>query len=400
VRLNAAERLVRSAFPTGAVADLRGVSGTVRASVLADLLARPVDRAAHPRAAMRIRSATIVGGLDLRAAEVTVPVAIGASDLAGAVDLSNARLVDLALTGCTVGAITARLVDVRGDACLYGNRLVVAGSMYLLRGFRAIGDVILIHARVGSQLNFTGSELATTGEWALHLGGAQVGSLWLTFASVPVGRVRLSGLRADTIFDDPRVWPDRVDLVGCEYRLLIGRLPAQPGEPMPVATVPVRQRLELLRRSPDGYAPQPYEQLAATYRQAGQDQEARRVLLERQRRRRATLPPLARVPGYLLDGLVGYGYRTWLASCWLALFWLLGTVAFIADPPTPHNPATAPDRNPALQALDLLLPVIDLGHDGAWNHTGANQYVAAVLILAGWVLTTAVVAGVTRVVNR
>ncbi len=53
-----------------------------------------------------------------------------------------------------------------------------------------------------------------------------------------------------------------------------------------------------------------------------------------------------------------------------------------------------------IHALDLLLPIINLGHDSTWNPTGFAQYVSYLLILAGWVLTTAVVAGLTRLFNR
>jgi hypothetical protein len=164
--------------------------------------------------------------------------------------------------------------------------------------------------------------------------------------------------------------------------------------------VTVRQRLDWLRRSPDGYTPQPYEQLAEQYRRNGQDVEARRVLLERQRRRRATLGIPGRLFGYLVDGLVGYGFRTWLAGIWLGVFWALGTVSFLLHPSVPRNPAEAPARNAGLQALDLLLPIVNLGHDNAWKPIGATEYVAALLVVVGWVLTTAVVAGLTRTLNR
>ena len=70
------------------------------------------------------------------------------------------------------------------------------------------------------------------------------------------------------------------------------------------------------------------------------------------------------------------------------------------QPSAARNPAEAPEHNAALQALDLLLPIIDLGHDGVWRPTGASEYVAAVLVIAGWGLTTAVVASLARVVNR
>lgn len=47
-----------------------------------------------------------------------------------------------------------------------------------------------------------------------------------------------------------------------------------------------------------------------------------------------------------------------------------------------------------------MLPIINLGYEDTWRADGATQYLAALLILAGWVLTTGVIAGMTRLLNR
>ncbi|MFY1623713.1 hypothetical protein ACN268_10945 [Micromonospora sp. WMMD735] len=483
-RLNPAERRLRNAFLRGDDLDLGGTTHAVRAEFVADLLTRAVDRTAYPGVALRLRNATVLGRLDVRQADITMPVSITGSTFTHVLDLTNASAANLVLSECTLPGFRARLLQVRGDLDLtrctitgevnvcdariggsltldgsalraavegpalaaarmavtgdlsaragfsaFGriwlsaatvggdvlfsgatvrnpagpaidaSRLTVGGSFSARYGFAAEGGIILVHAQIGNQLNFTEARISTTDIWALHVGGAQIGSLWLTFAAPPVGRVRLSGLQADSIFDHPATWPAELDLIGCTYQLLLARSPAPRGAPLPPRQVTVRQRLDWLRRSPDGYAPQPYEQLAAQYRHNGQDQEARRVLLEKQRQRRAALNFPARILGYLLDGVVGYGYRTWLAGMWLVAFWAIGTLTFTVQPSTPRSGAT-PDHNPALQALDLLLPIVNLGHDGTWRPNGVSQYVAALLILVGWTLTTAVVAGITRVLNR
>lgn len=483
-RLTMVEHRVRAGFFTGSEIDLSGRPAAVRASLLADLLSRPVDRMVHPRAALRLRGATVTGRLDVAHADVAIPVHMRDCRFDGPIDVSGARLVSLHLIGCRLPGLQGRLVDVRGDvrceesviagpvdlrdarvggdldldraqvcnpggnavaaarlvvggslrgvglhadgelwlggAQVGGNllldgavlnnpsgraigadRLCVGGNLRAGAGFTAEGDLLLIHVEVGGQLWFVDATLHSPDRWALHLGGSSAASAWLCFRKPPVGRVRLSGLRVDTLFDDPQVWPAALDLVGCTYRLLVSRrFDAGSGEPAGLLTLNVRQRLEWLRRSPDGYTPQPYEQLAEAYRRDGQDAEARRVLLEKQRRRRATLHWPGRLTGYVLDGLVGYGYRTWLAGLWLLGCWAAGTAAFTAWPPPASNPAEAPERNPALYALDLLLPIIDLGHDTAWKPTGTTQYIAAALVVMGWTLTTAVVAGLTRLVNR
>ncbi len=89
------------------------------------------------------------------------------------------------------------------------------------------------------------------------------------------------------------------------------------------------------------------------------------MLLARQRRRRETLPPAGRVWGYLQDVTVGYGYRPGRAALWMAVLWAFGAVYFATHRmPAPVDSQAWPQWNPALLALDLLLPVVDLGQDG------------------------------------
>jgi hypothetical protein len=56
--------------------------------------------------------------------------------------------------------------------------------------------------------------------------------------------------------------------------------------------------------------------------------------------------------------------------------------------------------SPALFTLDLLLPIIGFEQEGIFAMTGAYRWVAASLELAGWVLATAVVAGLSRALQR
>jgi hypothetical protein len=107
----------------------------------------------------------------------------------------------------------------------------------------------------------------------------------------------------------------------------------------------------------------------------------------------------------LLDGLVGYGYRTWLAGVWLAGFWLVGWAVFdrahanhelvLARPGEAH-----PGFHGAVYALDTLLPVVDLRQQAIWIPQGGVQWWAWASILAGWILTTAVVAALTGLLKR
>ncbi len=84
----------------------------------------------------------------------------------------------------------------------------------------------------------------------------------------------------------------------------------------------------------------------------------------------------------------------------MAVLWAAGTVAFSHYRPVPLKADEAPEWNGPLYALDLLLPVINLGQDGYWRLEGVWQWAAAVLVLLGWILATTVAAGATRLLSR
>ncbi|MET8168520.1 hypothetical protein ABZT34_30430 [Streptomyces sp. NPDC005329] len=58
----------------------------------------------------------------------------------------------------------------------------------------------------------------------------------------------------------------------------------------------------------------------------------------------------------------------------------------------------SPALNPLLYILDLLLPVADFGQHNAFHPTGWQQWLAASLIGAGWILATTT--GLTRALSR
>jgi hypothetical protein len=199
-----------------------------------------------------------------------------------------------------------------------------------------------------------------------------------------------------TLLDEPASWPRQARLDGFIYDALYeDRHPP----------VGARQRLSWLTRDPRGYRPQPYEQLAAVYRRAGRDHDARTVAIAKQRARRRTLRLPGQLWSVLLGALVGYGYRTWLAGVWLVGIWLVGWAVF--DRAHAHQelvlvkPGEAhPSFHGAVYALDTLLPVVDLRQQAAWIPHGGAQWWASASILAGWILTTAIVAALTGLLRR
>lgn len=304
------------------------------------------------------------------------------------------------------GEVKLSGAHVRGLVALTGARFANPGGRaldaYLLSvdqdldgedGFAVEGEFRLARAQVGGSVNLRGARLANPSrpdaEWtpALDLEGADVRELVLRPREPIVGGVDLTNAHAGRYADDPAmIPPGRLGLRGFTYDTLDD-------------DVDVRTRLRWLTFHPDGYNRQIYSQLAAAYRRTGHEEAARRVALTGQWRRRRTLGPLGRVWNWLLCLTVGYGYRPWLAAVWLAALLALGTGVFsTADltPATPHGPAfTAVGYT-----LDVLLPIVDLGQQRAWQAQGAALYWTWAFMAAGWVLTTAVAAGLTGLLRR
>jgi hypothetical protein len=227
----------------------------------------------------------------------------------------------------------------------------------------------------------------------LILEDLRAGTLFLRELAQPPEEVVLRGAQVGGLLDDPASWPRKLQLSEFTYDSL--------GERSPVSA---RQRLGWLGRDPRGYSPQPYEQLAGVYRRAGRDQDARTVAIAKQRARRRTLPLPAQVWSRLLDGLIGYGYRTWQAGLWLLGFWLAGWLVFARAYPghlTPAKPGEPqPAFKPLIYALDTLLPVVNLHQEDYWLPRGGAQWWAWSSILVGWGLTAAIAAAFTGVLKR
>jgi hypothetical protein len=277
-----------------------------------------------------------------------------------------------------------------GGVALLADHAVVSG-LALSQGFSAEGTVSLRGAQITDQVTFDNAVLRGDGT-ALDCARMQAGVLVFTPAEPPSGLVDLQDARAVAVHDRNGVWPETVRLQGFTYGSL-----HETGAP---DTAAVERRVAWVRRQP-GYAAQPYEQLAAWYRQIGHDDDARRVLLAKQRHRRGTLPRPARLWGLLLDVTVGYGYRPWRAGLWLAALVLLGATVFAAHTPHATEPGQVPPFNAVVYTLDLLIPIGGLGQRTSWYWDGgAAAWLSYALIAAGWILTTAVLAGITRTLNR
>ncbi|MEV4804698.1 hypothetical protein AB0K18_32270 [Nonomuraea sp. NPDC049421] len=280
----------------------------------------------------------------------------------------------------------ARLVN-PGGAALSANGITVGKVLNLCDGFTAEGRVRLTNAQIGSRLCLDDATLAAPGDVALKGWRLETRELAMRTAAPVRGRVELGHARIGVLRDDPAVWPGELRMDGASYEVL---------DPM----LPAADRIAWLRRDPEGYRPNAYEQLAAMYRRLGGDADARATMLAGQQQRRATLPWYARAWGHLQDVTVGYGFRPLRAAGWLLALLAVGTAVFWLDRPPPLKRGEAPEFNPLVYTLDLLLPIIDFGQEKAFNPGGGAQWLAYGLIAAGWVLATTIATGLTRTLRR
>jgi hypothetical protein len=438
-----ADQELREAMLTGRLVDWRtrdaraddpahGAGWDSQRTVAAALLAELLTSAKGPRRprALRLAGARIVGRLDLEATELVCPLLLVGCWFAEPLILSEAQAPTVRLPACHLPGLSANQLATRGNLqlndgftatgdvrlpgahigglldlsgatltnpdglALNADRLTVNQGMFCRNAFTSTGRIRLLGAHIGGQLNFTRATLTNPGGAALEMQGSRAGTLFLRELTEPPALVDFTGAQVGTLLDEPASWPRQARLDGFVYDTL-----------REYPLVSARQRLGWLARNADGYSPQPYEQLATVYRRAGRDQDARTVAIAKQRARRRTLGLAGRLWSLLLDGLVGYGYRTWLAGVWLAGFWLVGWAVFdrahahhglvLAKPGEAH-----PGFQGAIYALDTLLPVVDLRQQAVWLPRGAVQWWAWASILAGWILTTAVVAALTGLLKR
>ncbi|MFE9997168.1 membrane-associated oxidoreductase [Streptomyces avermitilis] len=377
-----------------------------------------------------IRGCRVQGALDMHGASIGGTLHLEDSRLTGGADLRDSSV------GGSVILRRAALLNPRGTA-LHANRLHIGGDLDCRGGLVAEGTVDVCDARVGGGVRFEGASLTAEHGPALRAHGIDVGAefkccegfvahgrlsmssitvrsqlcfkngsidvpagqpalvsrrstasdLDLSFSGPVHGTVDLSHTRLTLLTGAPGEWPLALRMEGVVYDSLLPQLPAA-------------ERLPLLARDPEGFTPQPYEQLAAVYRLHGRDAEARTVLLAKQRRLRATLPWPGRVWGGLQDLTVGYGYRPMRAVWWLLAIMLSGTLLFTAWPPQAVEPGKPPHFQAAIYTFDLLLPLVDFGQEQAFSPRGGFQWAAVLFICLGWLLATTAATGANRMLRR
>ncbi|MDX3451479.1 membrane-associated oxidoreductase [Streptomyces sp. ME02-8801-2C] len=342
-------------------------------------------------AGSQIAGALFMDGAELTTSDPSVPVlqlhqaVLGDGFAAPGLRVRGEMRLDGATVGGSIALDDADLSNPGGHA-LCARSLEVRADVRA-RNLRTQGGIDLRGSRIAGSLDFTRARLSNPGGTALRASSCTIGELWLYRCAPIEGRLHLRRSRIDVLGFESEVAPGEVLFNNLTYTAL------NPHEP-------THRRLPLLERDGDGYVPYAYEQLAAAYRHAGDEGAARRVQLAKLRRHRATLPWLGRTWGHLQDTTVGYGFRPLRAAVWLLSLLAAGSIAFALHHPSPLKADEAPEFNPVFYTLDLLLPVISFGQEGAFAPEDGYQYLSYVLILTGWILATTVIAGVSRSVAR
>lgn len=301
------------------------------------------------------------GGIYLRGAEVNGEVNLAQSRLGGNLECDGAVILNssghalraeslevrnvllrgavlrgvVSLTGALLaadldasGAIVTRLDGVAIDASEVESR----GSI-VLRNAQIEGGVRLTASQIAGDVDGSGTVIENPGAGALDLSRSTVkGAFFLRREAKLAGTLALTGASIGTIHDDAACWPKLGDLLlnRCRYGAFID------------GPTDAESRLDwLARQTPQRWSedfwPQPYEQLASVFREMGHGEDARAVLivkerLQRRARRARSRSAVWRILLAATDGILGltlaYGRQPLLALVWLLFFWLLGVVVF------------------------------------------------------------------------
>jgi hypothetical protein len=395
--------------------------------------------------AVRLIGADITGQLDCSGARLTGTDTNGRALAAYGLKVSGGVFLRWGFTAAgavrLAGADITGQLDCRGaqltgtdreGRALLGGGLKVSGDVFLNEDFTAAGTISLASAQVGASVRLTSTALAGENKVALNAPRAQIaGTLEWAPAGPVSGQVNLEGATVGNLDDDwsserPNgCWPTggRLRLDGFTYGRFGGTQQAT-----------VQQRLAWIRSqyqppptdSTADFATQPYQQLAAVYRQAGQDTQARKVAIARRAdlRTYGNLNPYHKAGNWFLDKTIKYGYQAWRAGVGLAaVFVVFAALSFVAQhhhlmvpagdteglrpaPSATDCTSNYPCFYPVGYAVDTVIPIINVHQAEYWGPYGqvpwGRAWVAGTWIATGlgWALATLLVAGYTGLVRR
>lgn len=480
---------------------------SIRAEILRALLLDEDHALRLHNKGLRLRGAWIVGTLDLQGTDSDDDISLTQCVLDSELNVINARLRGLYLTGCKTSELHADnatfsgsfyirgATTVEGEISLAGARiggdlqicdavlnsksqdalfapsLRVDGSVFLgnypysdgVSTLKCSGGVFLSSARIGHDFFVTNTAIhlpqdllgspvfGATEEHghdiALSLARAHVGGLLYFQDNQIAGVVNLAGAVVVRLKDEPEgpgaMYPVRLD--GFRYEDFSRH-----------SDVSLKARLAWLARTPADlpFSAQPYEHLANVLQNLGHRNDARTVLMRKERLLRAENRALLAAQGgrglrwgasWLIDHamrvMVGYGYRSGRAFVLaLVLIFALGVFFQKTWDAGDMTPNAAPilvskdwvaatlshPENPAAQwasigqagqdfetfnafayAADLVIPLIVLGQESAWAPSTSRSewgrmgwWLRWLAKGIGWVVTALAAAALTGIIRQ
>jgi hypothetical protein len=206
-------------------------------------------------------------------------------------------------------------------------------------------------------------------------------------------KLTLRNTEIGAIQDRTDAWPKKLELDGFTY----ARLGGIAGDNISDLT---RRNVEwfkewLAKQQP--YSPQPYEQIASVFRNAGQTKKALAILYEsRERERREVATGLDWLWSSLLKIFIGYGYETISRICfWILAFTTIGTVVLRLSRDNPfnsifENQAVIPRPlynflpQKITRSLETYLPLVAYSFDRFLPIVRLRHYHYASIDLRGW----------------
>lgn len=308
----------------------------------------------------------------------------------------------------------AKFVTVGLDYTRVGEQLVLTGSTFeeslsmerinvgqdlLLRnivGPREGQPVIMGYAEILGNLDISGSQLPS-----LNLIGTKIqgefrldpSPMWRTGSILTLRNTIVGALQ-----DEQGAWPETLDLNGFAYAQLGGW--SLKGE-NPVTDRKVSWFCDWLGKQTD-YSPQPYQQLANVLLKTGHRERADEILYAGKERERKNTHGWARVWMGLLNGTIGYGYKTWRALEWAVLVVVVGMDVLILNGILwPNHIGVKGIPEEFAYSLDMLLPGVQLAkHHFDIVLDGWIKYYFYVHRLIGVILGFFLIAGVSGLTKK
>ncbi len=442
------EAVLGEGRPASEAADL-----TIRAGLVRYLVLGGCEQHRPHAKGVSITGAVISGSLDLDMCDVQGRLSLLKCRLERGIRVVDARLGALVLTGSKLPHLTA-------------HGVVVQGNVWLNDGFQSMGPVDLSGATIGGQLSCVRGQFTNEHGDAFAAQNAKIAEMFLwRDVTVEKGSVRLTGMEVAALADDQKSWPDdgRLMMDGFSYgRFVYGDTSAgvrlawldkhSSNEFQPQ---PYQQLAKVIGDM--GHRHDRSRILMAMERKMRVQQ--RKDMWKGGSR---VWPPIRPLWNFMRTGfhvfwdrvlryLVGYGYRPWWALYWaipiVALTALLAQKVWDAGDFAPNSGPVlmsaawqelATDgsvANPAafwacsapadttdctkragrdyetfkapLYALDLFVPLVNLGQDDAWAPSTsrgpwgrfAHNLIWAIKTI-GWVMTAMVAGAVAGVIRN